>query len=46
MKKLLLAFGVLCLLLCGVYFWLMSQGGAEHADQTDVTVTLPIDPGT
>jgi len=46
MKKLLLVFGVVFLLLCGVYFWLMSQGGAEHADQTAVTTALPLDAGT
>jgi len=45
MKKLLLIFGVIFLLLCGVYMWLMSQGGAEKADQTAVTVSLPLDAG-
>lgn len=46
MKKLLMVLAVIFLLICGLYIWLMSQGGPENADQTPVSVTLPLDAGT
>lgn len=46
MKKILIVLFLILLLLGGVYFWLMSQGGVENADQTAVTVSLPLDVGS
>jgi len=43
MKKLLIVIILIFLLICGLYLWLMSQGGPENADQTPITVTLPLD---
>ena len=33
---------LILLLLAGSYFWLMSQSGAEFADQTIVTTSIPL----
>ncbi len=46
MKKLLIAIMLIFVLMGGIYLWLMSQGGAENADQTPVIVNLPLDTGS
>ena len=43
MKKLVAFLILILLILVGGYFWLMSQSGAEHADQTIVTTSVPLD---
>ena len=45
MKKLIAIIVLIGLVLAGAYFWLMSQSGAEHADQTIVTTSVPLEIG-
>ena len=42
MKKFLFFLILVFALLIGGYLWLMSEGGAENADQTSVTQSLPL----
>ena len=42
MKKLLVFLVLLLVILVGGYFWLLSQGSPDNADQTFVTTDLPV----
>ena len=42
MKKFIAFIILILLVLVGAYFWLMSQSGSEHADQTIVTTSVPL----
>lgn len=42
MKKLLGFLFIVLMVLVGAYFWLLSAGSAENADQTLVTTELPL----
>ncbi|MEP6343942.1 MAG: hypothetical protein ABJ275_11575 [Maricaulaceae bacterium] len=45
MKKFIAIIVLIGLALSGAYFWLMSQSGAEHANQTIVTTPVSLDIG-
>ena len=45
MKKLVAIIILVLLIFVAAYFWLMSQSGAEHADQTIVTTSVPLEIG-
>ena len=42
MKKLLVFLFFIAAIIVGAYFWLLSQGSPENADQTLVTTELPL----
>lgn len=46
MKKLLIFLIFALVLLAGGYFWLLSEGSPDNADQTPVTIELPLKDGS